>query len=180
MTTWSEYVASTGIFTGRRIETDDVAVAAINVSDGCGLALGSFDPDTQYVVTSDGSVASIDAAALARYTARPAGRFWAWDKSSQQWVDRRTLDEARRQRVAEIKSDGLSRINTRFGAIDSFDTLKLVREVMLSIAPAARQLTANFQWLSDTYQAGTDAISAVQSATTIAQVDAVTPAWPAL
>jgi len=35
-------------------------------------------------------------------------------------------------------------------------------------------------WLSNTYAAGRTAADQVQAATTIAQVDAVVPAWPAL
>lgn len=90
-----------------------------------------------------------------------------------------TLDEAKARRRWQIKRDGLERIQTRLPAIDAFDTLALVRELYLSIAPAARQPTVDWQWLIDTYQAGQAALNSVGSAATIAQVNAVTPNWPA-
>lgn len=89
-----------------------------------------------------------------------------------------TLEEAKKRRAYQIRMQGLTRMQTRFEGLRSFEMVRLVREVVLSIAPAARQLTADITWLGDTYQAGRDAIDDVQAATTIAQVDAVTPAWP--
>ena len=56
----------------------------------------------------------------------------------------------------------------------------LAAALFLSIAPAARQLTTKMQFCSDTYQAGKTAIDAVLAASSVAEVDAVTPAWPAL
>jgi hypothetical protein len=91
-----------------------------------------------------------------------------------------TLAHAKRRRAIEIKHEGLSRMQTRFGALRDFETVQLLREVILSVAPAARQLTADFTWLQDTFQAGKTALAAVEAATTVAQVDAVTPSWPAL
>lgn len=91
-----------------------------------------------------------------------------------------TLAEAKVRRAVEIKREGAERMATRFPALDNFETIQLVREVILSVAPAARQLTPDFTWVSDTYLAGKTALASVQSATTIAQVNAVTPAWPAL
>lgn len=90
-----------------------------------------------------------------------------------------TLVEAKLRRRWEIKRAGMQRIQVRFPAIDSFDALQLVRELYLSIAPAARQPTADWQWLINTFAAGQTALDAVAAATTIAQVDAVSPAWPA-
>ena len=91
-----------------------------------------------------------------------------------------TLAQAKARKLHEIKATGLDRMQTRFPALQTFDTVMLLREIVLSVAPAARQLTANMQWLSDTYAAGRTAADQVQAATTIAQVDAVVPAWPAL
>lgn len=91
-----------------------------------------------------------------------------------------TLAQAKARRLQQIKAEGLTRMQTRFPALGTFDTVQMLREVILSVAPAARQLTADFQWLGDTYQAGRTAADQVLAATTIAQVDAVAPAWPAL
>lgn len=91
-----------------------------------------------------------------------------------------TLAQAKVRRKLEIKREGAERMKTRFEALRDFETVQLIREVLLSVVPAARQLTVDFQWLSDTYSAGKTAVAAVEAATTVAQVDAVTPAWPAL
>lgn len=82
-------------------------------------------------------------------------------------------------KIAAIKLDGLARIQAVFPAISDFAELALIREMYLSIAPAARSPTANWQRMIDIYTAGQAAVSSVNSATTKAQVDAVTPGWPA-
>ena len=91
-----------------------------------------------------------------------------------------TLAQAKVRKLQQIKTTGLARMQTRFPALQTFDAVQLVREVILSVAPAARQPTADFQWLGDTYTPRRNAADQVIAATTIAQVDAVTPAWPAL
>ena len=90
-----------------------------------------------------------------------------------------TLAEAKSRRKWEIKRDGLARMQTRLPALDAFDMVQLMREIYLSVAPAARQPTTDLQWIIDTYQAGNVALAQVAASTTIAQVNAVTPAWPA-
>lgn len=82
-------------------------------------------------------------------------------------------------RIAAIKADGLARIQAVFPAINSFDELALIRDLFLSILPAARSPTANWQRMIDIYTAGRNAVIGVNNATTKQQVDAVTPAWPA-
>jgi hypothetical protein len=89
-----------------------------------------------------------------------------------------SLDDAKKRKTLSIKRDGAARMATRFPALDNFDTIQLVREVILCVAPAARQLTDDFTWVSNTYQAGKDALALVDAASTIDAVDAVSPAWP--
>lgn len=89
------------------------------------------------------------------------------------------LPDYKTERVAAIKAEGLDRIQAVFPAINSFDELALIRELFLSILPAARSPTANWQRMIDIYTAGRNAATAVNSATTKQQVDAVIPAWPA-
>lgn len=91
-----------------------------------------------------------------------------------------TLAHAKKRRAHEIRADGLARMQTVFQAIDSFESLALFREVILSIAPAARQLTVRLQLISDIYAAGAAAIGAIATATTVEQVDAIVPAWPSM
>ena len=82
-------------------------------------------------------------------------------------------------KIAAIKNDGLARIQAVFPAIGDFDELSLVREMYLSVAPAARSPTSSWQRMIDIYTAGRAAVTAVSAATTKAQVDAVVPSWPA-
>lgn len=88
------------------------------------------------------------------------------------------LPEYKAEKVKVIKADGLSRIQQVFPAIKDFDDLQFTRELYLSIAPAARQPTTQWQRMLSIYTAGQTAITAVNNATTQAQVDAVSPAWP--
>lgn len=88
------------------------------------------------------------------------------------------LPAIKADRNAEIKADGLARIQAVFPAIGSFDELHLVREQWLSIKVTARGATADFQRMIDIYTAGRDALTAVNAATTAEQVAAVAPAWP--
>lgn len=88
------------------------------------------------------------------------------------------LPEYKAEKVQAIKVDGLARIQQVFPAISTFDELRLVRELYLSIASASRRPTTDWQRMIDIYTAGLNAIAAVNAATTQAQVDAVSPVWP--
>ncbi len=88
------------------------------------------------------------------------------------------LPDYKADRIAAIKTEGLTRIQAVFPAINSFDELALIRDLFLSILPAARSPTANWQRMIDIYTAGRNAVIGVNNATTKQQVDAVTPAWP--
>ncbi len=88
------------------------------------------------------------------------------------------LAKAKAVKAAMIKAEGLSRIQAVFPAIADIDELKLVTNIVQSIAPAARQLTVDMTALSQIYTAAQSALTSVQNATTIAQVRAVTPSWP--
>lgn len=90
------------------------------------------------------------------------------------------LPDYKAEKIEAIKAEGLARIHQTFEAITSFDQLDLIRELYLSILPAARTSpTARWQRMVNIWQAGRAAITQVRNATTQAQVDAVTPAWPA-
>lgn len=92
------------------------------------------------------------------------------------------LDKAKRLKIAEIKAEGLSRIQVFLPGIKDFDTLQLIKEMILSIAPASRQLTVNMQTGSDMYQAGSDAVTAINGYTNAEQVENYDPvndpSWP--
>ena len=88
------------------------------------------------------------------------------------------LPDYKAKRIEALKADGLARIQAVFPAIKSFDELALIRELYLSIAPAARQPTTSWQRMINIYTAGQAAAASINAASTKAQVDAVTPSWP--
>ena len=92
------------------------------------------------------------------------------------------LPDEKAIKITELKAEALSRMQAVFPALSDFDDVAFQREFYLSIAPAARQPTANFQQIIDIYQTGLDARDAINALTTVAEVQAydviVTPAWP--
>lgn len=92
------------------------------------------------------------------------------------------LANARQAKLIELKAEGLSRIKAIMPALSDWDVLELIRELWLSIAPAARQATSTLQSVIDVYQAGRDAAAAINALADTSQVaayDVVTdPAWP--
>jgi hypothetical protein len=90
-------------------------------------------------------------------------------------------DRLRAERIAELKVEGLTRIQAEMPAINNFDTLELVREMWLSIDAGSRSATVTFQSIIDIYQAARDAVVFLKSATDpqIAAYDVVNdPTWP--
>ena len=85
---------------------------------------------------------------------------------------------AKKYKREAIRVDGLTRVQAVFPAIRDVDELRLVTNIMQSIAPAARQLTPDMTTLSAIYTAVQNALTAVNNATTVAQVRAVSPNWP--
>jgi hypothetical protein len=115
--------------------------------------------------------------AVVDVTGDPVGPGWTYDGTNFT-PPVESLADAKARRTTAIKAAALTRITAVLPTIDSFDTLDLVKEIVLSIAPAARQLTADLQAVVDIYTAAKTAIGSVQAATTVAQVDAVTVSWP--
>lgn len=90
-------------------------------------------------------------------------------------------DRQRAERIQELKNEGLVRINGVMPAIATFDTVELVREMWLSIAPAARSATTTLQNVIDIYQEAKNGITFLNTATDseIASYDVTnTPNWP--
>jgi len=89
---------------------------------------------------------------------------------------------AKVEKIVELKAEGLARLQAVHPAIENFDTLQLVSDIIQSILPAARNLTADMTSLSATYQAGLAARTAINSLTTVSEVDAYdvvnSPSWP--
>lgn len=94
------------------------------------------------------------------------------------------LPYAKKLKVDELKTEGLSRVQGVFPAIGDFDELDLIRETYLSIVPAARSATTDFQNMINIVQAGKAAATDINALTTVAEVEAYdvvnTPAWPVI
>lgn len=92
------------------------------------------------------------------------------------------IPKAKELKIAELKAEGLRRIQLVFPAIDNFETLLLVKNIILSIAPAARQLTASMTSVSNIYDAGVNAQTAINAMTDLATIEAYNvstqPVWP--
>lgn len=91
------------------------------------------------------------------------------------------LEVKREEMIDAVRNEGLSRMQEVLPGIDNFDTLDLIKEVWLSIAPAARAPTVSFQYIIDVYQAGKTAINFLKTATE-SQIDSydpvLSPSWP--
>lgn len=92
------------------------------------------------------------------------------------------LPDAKAAKIRQLKRETMSRIQLIEPALDSIGMLELMRELFLSIAPAAREPTPTLQSVIDTYQAGRGAIIAIKAMTVADDVLAYdvlnTPAWP--
>lgn len=86
------------------------------------------------------------------------------------------------RKVDEIKTATLARITSQLAGIKSFDDIEVLKELWLSIAPAAKQATVKWQMMIDIWQAGKDAVIVVDALTTTSDVIAydveTTPSWP--
>jgi len=92
------------------------------------------------------------------------------------------LPEAQDDKIEELKLEGLRRIQLVFPSISDFDELDFATEQYLSIAPAARQPTADFQSAIDIRQSAKSAISFINNLSVLTEIvdyDVVNiPAWP--
>lgn len=105
-----------------------------------------------------------------------------YDLINGEWVF--NLELLRQAKIDDLKLEGFLRIQAVIPGIISFEMLELVREFWLSVAPAARSPTIDFQRAIDTYVAGRDALSYLndpaRTETEIESYDPVNdPAWPA-
>lgn len=85
-------------------------------------------------------------------------------------------------KIGEVKAEAFNRIVEIFPGISSFEELELLKSFWLSIAPAARAATTEFQNIIDIYTAGKNAVVYVNSLNTIAEIEAYNvitdPTWP--
>jgi len=85
-------------------------------------------------------------------------------------------------KISDLKAEAMSRITARIPGIGSIDQLNLIKEFWLSVAPAARAPTSDFQYVIDVYQEAKDTIvllKAMTDATIVEAYDPVNdPSWP--
>lgn len=175
----SEYNLATGEFTNRAFDSVDQDYFVAVLAEGCGWRDGLFNPDLHRVDLGTGEVLMPSVEGALRYQQRPVGLgSYLWNRTTLQWDDVRSLDEAKMQRRAAIKAEGVALIRARFPAIRDLDEILLVRQILLSVLPAARALTADMQYAAAVYDAGLAAIAAVNAAATVTEADAVAATWP--
>ena len=97
--------------------------------------------------------------------------------------DANLLPNALSAKIDELKTEGVGRMSERIAGIYDLEVVNLTREFWISIEPAARNPTPDFQYVIDVYVAGKDAaavINAITDPVLVTAYDVVTtPAWPA-
>lgn len=89
-----------------------------------------------------------------------------------------SLAEARRARIQAVSGEALARIQAVLPEVSNMATAQLVRELWLSIAPAARQPTAKMGQVIAIYSAWAAALADIKQCDSAACVANVTVAWP--
>lgn len=90
-----------------------------------------------------------------------------------------SLAELKQLRANVITAEALARIQSALPEVGNMATAMLVRELWLSIAPAARAPTAKMATVVAIYLAWGSALAAIKICTTPVCVAAVVPTWPA-
>lgn len=89
-----------------------------------------------------------------------------------------SLAEVKRRRANGITAEALARIQSVLPEVSNMATAQLMRELWLSIAPAARQTTAKMSAVVAIYQAWAAALADIKQCDSAACVANVTVAWP--
>lgn len=106
------------------------------------------------------------------------------DSIQAEWDDNApdTLSNTKQRKKKEVNDEALRRFRELFPTLADEREVRLFAQLWSSIAPAARQPTADMQRLIDIWQAASAAREAVESLATVPEVsayDAVTdPSWP--
>jgi hypothetical protein len=175
---YSEYEESTGLFTGAVVTVESEAALLSQMRPGMNFAQGAYLRDLYRVDPATKQVIEPSAEAMARYQTRPS---WPseWDRMSLQWVDLRSLADHKATKVAQIKAEAVSRIEALIPGMRDLATILAMRELYLSIVPAARSPTASLTKVMAIYAAAAEAVEAVRQAASPQAIEAVTVNWPA-
>lgn len=92
------------------------------------------------------------------------------------------LAEIKAAKIAELKQEGLLRIKAVHPSINNFDMLNLIEDLILTIAPSARQMQPDLTTILQIRVAGKNAVIEINALLDEASVNAYdvinTPAWP--
>lgn len=120
----------------------------------------------------------------------PGNRDW---RQYREWLDEgntpepeftpaELLNNAKQDKRQAVRNEGLSRIQAIYPAITDIFVLDLVRDIVLSIAPAARQVHADLQAVQAVVQAAKVALSTINGLSMVEGVEAYDPVtdpnWP--
>ena len=134
-----------------------------------------------WLITTDGTLNGTPLESVPEDLPQPPNSILVEEDSP--YLDVFKLVGMRTQKIKEIKEEGLRRIQLLIPGVKDIDTLELVEEIWLSIAPTARQATANFQAAIDIRVAAKAAIITVNGITTLIEMSAydptTDPGWPA-
>ena len=89
-----------------------------------------------------------------------------------------SLAEVKLRRIRAVSEEALIHIQTVMPEVSDMATAMLVRELWLSIAPAARQPTPDMSATLAIFVAWRVAVVQVKQCATVACVDAIVAAWP--
>jgi hypothetical protein len=89
-----------------------------------------------------------------------------------------SLPDIKRQKIHELTAEAVRRVGLVMPELADLSSLIVMRELWLSIAPAARQPTAKLTAVINIYQAWNTAVDAVKACASENCVAAVSASWP--
>ena len=89
-----------------------------------------------------------------------------------------TLGELKKRRIQALSLEAMAHVQAVMPEVGNMATAMLIRELWLSIAPAARQPTQDMQTVFAIFSAYRSAVIDVRNCSTPECVAAVTPTWP--
>jgi hypothetical protein len=90
-----------------------------------------------------------------------------------------TLAELKKRRGHVVTREAVARVQAVFPEVATLSSLIVMREMWLSVAPAARQPTPKLTAVIDIYTAWKTATDQIKACSTPECVAAVVPGWPA-
>lgn len=89
---YSEFNMSTGLFTGKTLESNNINLIASNISPGHGVLEGSFNADIDRVDVEQMIPIIASGSVRIRYENKPDNPLIRWDREAEQWKDSRPVE----------------------------------------------------------------------------------------